>query len=74
MLYFSNMSQLMLLSETLNTPIEPCLALVSCLLAHVFRPYMVMYKTMQHGSTFLKKFAKEFNNVLLIKGLFIFLQ
>ncbi len=61
-------------SWTLITPIELCLGacffvwailfLFSCLLAHDFRPCMVLHKTMQHGSPFcfnlLKNLAKLF--------------
>ncbi len=36
-----------------------------CLLAYVFRPCMVLHKTMQHGSTCSLYSAKELSNLLL---------
>jgi hypothetical protein len=48
--------------ETLNTPPgDLCGPCFSCLLAHVFWPCMVLYKTTQHDMFF--KFCKRLNNV-----------
>jgi hypothetical protein len=56
--------------ETLNTPPPPPhphralpAACFSCLLAHVFRPCLVLHRTMQHGSTCSSVQQKNMSNV-----------
>jgi hypothetical protein len=64
-LYFSSPPPPSKMREKLNGALSD--ACFTCLLlGHVFRPYMVLHKTMQHGSTCSFSSAKELSNVLSI--------